>query len=182
MNFCTLLLWIRWKFTSHKSQCRFVCRRVYTLIAPRTLCRTAPRMSANNFTSFTFSNSKFDPVFVGMFHISYNQEFWFGSYIIGNLMTMLLRGFCKISTFAHILSHTGRPIGGMEHCWSRGHFDKCLWQRRRIWHKKNEQKNKLRNRCKAELSKLHAIIACWWWTEALPREEQWFGQIRRVHN
>ena len=25
-------------------------------------------------------------------------------------MAMLLRGFCKISTFAHILSHTGRPF------------------------------------------------------------------------
>ena len=36
--------------------------------------------------------------------------FRFDEYMIGYLMAMLLRGFCKISTFAHILSHTGRPF------------------------------------------------------------------------
>ena len=61
--------------TSHTSQCRSVCRRVYTVSAPRTPCRTAPRMSANKHTaSFTFSNSIFGHVFAYIFHILHNQQ------------------------------------------------------------------------------------------------------------
>ena len=75
----------------------------------------------------------------------------------GYLMAMLLGGFCKISTFADILSHTGRPF---KEGWDTGSGVTLTNADRNDGDFDTKIEQKLRNGWEAKPSKLSAIIAC----------------------